>query len=74
MARVNRHSGFSLVLIGAAGMLFFWATDPRWGFSGGWSSDAIDAARQAWLGTLAGLCGSAAALITGLWLLTRPMV
>jgi hypothetical protein len=66
----NRGSGWSLVLAGAAGILFFFATDPAWGLADG----GLDEARQAWTGTLVGLGGSAVALAIGLWLLTRRTV
>ena len=31
MARATRQSAFALLLVGLAGAVFFWATDPRFG-------------------------------------------
>jgi hypothetical protein len=68
----NRRSGLSLVLLGLAGVLFFWMTDRRYG----WWSDAstIDQANQALAGTVIGMVGSLTVLGIGLWLLTRKTV
>jgi hypothetical protein len=74
MSPLNRRSGFSLVLAGAVGIVFFLATDPR-GVVGRWLiGSGVDAANQSWMGTTVGLAGSAAALLIGLWLLTRQRV
>jgi hypothetical protein len=74
MARLNRRSGYSLVLAGAAGVVYFWATDPRSSVGGRLIGDGIDAANHAWPGTVVGIAGSAAALLLGFWLLTRRTV
>jgi hypothetical protein len=71
--RRNR-SGYSLLLAGAAGILFFWITDPRSGLGQWLLGGDIDTANRAMLGTLVGLAGSVAALVIGLWLLMRRMV
>jgi hypothetical protein len=74
VAPINFRSGLSLVIAGVIGLLFFWATDPR-SLLGRWLvGGEIDAANQAWVGTLVGLTGSAAVLLLGLWLLTRRTV
>jgi hypothetical protein len=68
----SRRSGLSLVLVGLAGVLFFWMTDRRYG----WWSDAatIDQANQALAGTVIGVVGSLTVLGIGLWLMTRKVV
>jgi hypothetical protein len=74
MAPINHRSGLSLVAAGAAGIIFFWATDPR-SLVGRWLvSGEIDAANQALVGTIVGVSGSLAVLLLGLWLLTRRTV
>ena len=73
MTRDTRRSGFSLVLAGVLGMLFFWLTDPRYGWvrpeTG--APTIVDAIRQATPGTAIGIAGSALVLLIGLWLMTR---
>ena len=72
MDRGARQSGWSLVLAGLAGTLFFWLTDPRWGLQrGGASAEILDAMQEARVGTLVGIAGSAIVLFIGLWLVTR---
>lgn len=71
--RRNR-TGFSLLLAGMAGVLFFWATDPRSSVGQWLVGREIDTANQAFIGTLVGLIGSAAAMVIGLWLLMRRTV
>jgi len=74
MTRFHRGNGFSLVLLGAAGIVFFWATDPR-SIHARWpAASPIDAANQAWMGTLMGVAGSGVVLTFGLWLLMRKSV
>jgi uncharacterized sporulation protein YeaH/YhbH (DUF444 family) len=64
-----------LLLAGAAGILFFWITDPRsdWRCSGCSAANPIDTANRAILGTVVGLAGSVAVLVIGLWLLERRL-
>jgi hypothetical protein len=73
MPRKLRRSGYSLVLSGIVGLLFFWATDARFGLARMLNRDdnIIDLANQSMVGTVVGLAGSAALLLLGLWLLTR---
>jgi len=72
MDRGARQSGWSLVLAGMAGMIFFWLTDPRWGLQrGGVSAEILDAIQEARIGTLVGIAGSVIVLFIGLWLVTR---
>ena len=74
MSLRKRQSGLTLMLAGAAGVLFFWCTDPHSAIGAWLTGGAIDSANQAFWGTLVGLAGSGVALILGLWLLTRKMV
>ena len=69
----TRRAGLILVLLGAAGLLFFWATDPRYGLGGRWGAaeNVVDAANEALVGTAVGLAGSVAVLLIGVWLATR---
>jgi hypothetical protein len=61
----------SLVLVGLAGVLFFWLTDETDGWSP-WAEPAtIDQANQALAGTVIGIVGSVTVLVIGLWLMTR---
>jgi hypothetical protein len=73
MPRKLRRSGYSLVLAGFVGLLFFWATDARYGLP--WllnrDDNIVDLANRSLIGTVVGLAGSAAVLVLGLWLLTR---
>ena len=73
MARDTRRSGLSLIIIGVVGILFFWLTDPRYGWlwPGQRAATVVDAIRQATPGTLIGMAGSALVLLIGLWLMTR---
>jgi uncharacterized membrane protein len=67
-----RRSGTSLILVGLAGVLFFWMTDRRYGW---WSNaSSIDQANQALAGTVIGIVGSLTVLGIGVWLLTRKPV
>ena len=69
-----RRSGMSLVLVGLAGVLFFWLTDETYGWSP-WAGPAtIDQANQALAGTVIGIVGSFTVLFIGLWLMTRKSV
>src|SRR5277367_3476958 len=76
MARINRRSGFSLVLAGLLGVAFFWITDPRYGLALRWDHDdnPIELANQLAVGTWVGLAGSAVVLVLGVWLLMRRPV
>ncbi|HUB27200.1 MAG TPA: hypothetical protein VL992_17380 [Tepidisphaeraceae bacterium] len=71
MPRFKGHSGFSLVLAGGGGLVFFWLTDPGCVFGRWLVGDGVDALNQARMGTLVGLAGSTAALVIGVWLVTR---
>ena len=48
MRRFNRRSGYSLVVVGVLGLVFFWISDPRWGLALHWShgENPIDLANQ----------------------------
>lgn len=61
-------------MAGIIGILFFWFTDPRSGLGGWLSGGAIDAANQAWAGTIVGMVGSTLMLLLGAWLVSRKMV
>jgi hypothetical protein len=76
MARINRRSGFSLVLIGVLGVAWFWVTDPRYGLALNWNhgENPVDLANQHYWGTVVGVTGSALVLVTGLCLLARRSV
>jgi hypothetical protein len=74
MPRLKLHSGLSLMLAGAAGILFFAISDPHCAIGRFVSGAGVDAVQQAWTGTVVGLFGSAITLLMGLWLLTRPAV
>ena len=74
---MNRRSGFSLVLVGLAGVLFFWITDARYGLALKWKSfgdNPIDLANQQFPGTVVGLAGSVLVLVIGIYLLARRTV
>ncbi len=73
MARINRRSGYSLVLVGVLGVVFFWITDPRIGLALRWNhgENPIDLANQHLPGTIVGLAGSLLILGIGVYLLTR---
>lgn len=72
MRRNRRRSGLSLMLAGAAGVGFFWLTDPRLGYASQSATvDIMDAASQAAPGTFIGIAGSAIIAIIGLWLMIR---
>jgi hypothetical protein len=68
-----RKSGLMLALAGALGVLFFWATDPRYGWLKTWAGadNAVDASNQALTGTLVGIAGSVVVLLIGLWVVLR---
>jgi hypothetical protein len=76
MPRINRRSGYSLLLIGVLGVLFFWVTDPRYGMALRWSTgqNVIDLANQHLPGTIVGIAGSAMIFVIGLVLLSRKAV
>jgi hypothetical protein len=73
MTSDTRRSGLSLTTAGVIGLLFFWLTDPRWGFLGRrmHADDLIDAINFGHPGTLIGMFGSGIVLLIGLWLMTR---
>jgi hypothetical protein len=76
MAKMNRRSGLSLVLVGLAGMVFFWMTDARYGMALQWNrvDNPIDLANQQLPGTIVGIAGSMLVLVIGLYLLARRAV
>jgi hypothetical protein len=65
-----RRSGWLLALLGVAGIVFFWLTDPRYGFVKP-AGNLIDAANEARLPTAVGIVGSVVVLTIGVWLGTR---
>jgi hypothetical protein len=76
MARINRRSGFSLVLLGILGIAFFWITDPRlgWGLSWNRGENPIDLANQHFPGTIVGLAGSLLIFLLGIYLISRRAI
>jgi hypothetical protein len=76
MARINRRSGYSLVLVGILGVAFFWISDPRWGLALRWNrgENPIDLANQHFPGTVVGLAGSMLILLIGIYLISRRAV
>ena len=67
-------SALLLILLGFAGGLFFWLTDPTIGIAYRLMDDTvnrIDAANQARLGTVIGLAGNAICVIVGLFNIWR---
>jgi hypothetical protein len=67
-------SNLFLVLAGLLGVAFFWLTDPELGLADHVMSSTlnrIDAANQAWPGTVIGIVGSAVIALTGIWLLVK---
>jgi hypothetical protein len=75
MRRFNRRSGYSLVLVGALGIGYFWITDPRYGMALRWShnENPIDLANWQLPGTVLGIVASAMVLVIGLYLLSRKV-
>jgi hypothetical protein len=73
MAQDNRKSGLRLVLLGLAGVLFFWITDPRYGLALHWSKgqNPIDLANRHLPGTIVGVAGSILVLLVGVYLVAR---
>ncbi len=70
-----RRAGIALVILGLLVLVFFLATDPTlrpmWAEKVGWGHNQVDAAIDAWWGTAIGVAGSAAIILSGLWLLLR---
>jgi len=67
-------SAILLTFFGILAVAFFWFTDPTLGVADHLMDSHInrlDAANQAWPGTLMGLAGSAVVTLTGLWLMTK---
>ncbi|MCS7033460.1 MAG: hypothetical protein NZ561_05625 [Phycisphaerae bacterium] len=72
MTRDTRRSGLSLLIVGLLGIIFFFATDPRFGVVKAERFHApVDAVVDGTPGTLVGLIGSSVVVAAGLWLLTR---
>ena len=80
-----KRAGMALVVLGLLAMVFFLATDPmvmpRWTGEVGWGrnqahvyNQRVDAAADAWWGTAIGVAGSAAIVVSGLWLLLRKSI
>ena len=76
MTSDTKRSGLRLAAAGAIGLVFFWLTDPRWGFVGRWMhrDDLIDAINFSRPGTIVGLVGCAIVVIIGMWLASRKAV
>ena len=70
-----KRTGLVLVVVGLLAFAFFLATDvalvPQWAQKIGWSDNQVDAARDARFGTIIGVAGSWAIILSGLWLLAR---
>jgi hypothetical protein len=68
-----RRNGWTLILAGVLGALFFWLTDPRYGYAKLWSGSVnpIDASNEAFFGTVVGVVCSVALLLIGVWLMRR---
>lgn len=67
----STRSALLLAVFGLLAAGLFWATDPTLGIAHHLMDPGInyiDAANQAWPGTVAGLLGSAVMVVTGLWL------
>ncbi len=65
-------SALLLTLMGLLAAGFFYVTDPTIGLARHVipsNLSLLDAAHQAWPGTLVGLSGSAVVILTGIWLL-----
>ena len=71
MDREIKKSGLNLAIAGVLGVLFFWLTDPVYGVGVKNMDNIVDAKIEASLGTIAGIAGSAACLLLGLWIMTR---
>jgi hypothetical protein len=71
MDRQIKKSGLKLALAGVIGVLFFWLTDPVYGIGRKNFDNPIDAMNEASLGTMAGIAGSLAVLVLGIWISTR---
>jgi hypothetical protein len=72
MTRDTKRSGLSLLLVGLLGVMFFWATDPRFGVVRAETTPSpVDAVVDATPGTYVGLIGSGVVVVIGLWLLAN---
>ncbi len=62
-----------LALAGLVALVFFWATDPRFGILRklGPMENPVDAANQSFIGTIVGVAGSLVVLTLGVWLMGR---
>jgi hypothetical protein len=73
-----KRAGLLLVILGLLALVFFLATDvtvmPQWAEKVGWGRNQVDAATDARYGTMIGVAGSGAIIISGLWLLVRRSV
>jgi hypothetical protein len=66
-----RRSGWTLIVAGVLGVVFFWLTDPRIGLIGSPPERVVDAANEAMVGTAIGVACSVIVLGIGVWMLTR---
>ena len=69
-----KSSALVLLVLGVAGALFFWLTDPTIGIATHLmdsSLNRIDAANETRVGTYIGLAGSFLAVLVGLWNIWR---
>lgn len=69
-----RQSGFILALLGAAGLVFLWLTDPRYGLFPGAPDTLIDRAHDSTIGTIVGIITLVIVIFMGLWLATRRKI
>ncbi len=67
-----------LAVLGLLVLAFFLATDPMvlpgWTEKVGWGRNQVDAVSDARWGTAIGVAGSAAIIVSGLWLLVRRSI
>ena len=76
LIRTTRRSGLTLLVLGLAGVAFFWLTDPRSWLAAmrGNPTNQVDAATDASVATLVGLAGSLSVVGVGLYLMSRRKV
>jgi hypothetical protein len=66
-----KRSGWSLILAGVIGALFFWLTDPHYGLWQPTDELIIERANEALVGSIIGIVCCATVFAVGVWLLTR---
>jgi hypothetical protein len=76
MSRIDQRSGYSLVIVGLLGIVFFWITDPRVGMALRWNrgENPIDLANEHLPGTIVGIAGSLLVGAIGAYLLSRKTI